>query len=226
MNFASLNKTTQAGIIIAIGLAIGIIARIIDPYANWLLCIVKAVPAILLLIYLFIFYSNNNRNVLLSISFIFSSFFAFISIISLDYFKDFFGIVSFILSIFIFCGWIISTIGVFSGFSHKLYKTSFNVLSILIAAFNILLIIQCLISWIQYGYDFYTLVLLIDLLAGLVICFGRYLLINNVEFKKVSVQPTEFSPEQALRILKDKFEVGVISEEEYQKQRKEIIRSI
>ena len=225
MNFAALNKTTKAGIIIAIGLAIGIIAKVIDPYANWLSGIIKAIPVILLLIYLFVFYSINNRNVLLPISFIISSLYALVSIISIDYF-NFFGIVTFTLSIFISCGWIISTIGVFSGFSHKLYKTGFNVLSILIAALNIVLIVQCLISWIQYGYDFYSLVLLIDSLAGLVICFGRYLLIKNVEFKKVSVQPTKFSPEQALRLLKDKFEVGVISEEDYQKQRKEIIRSL
>ena len=223
MNFAALNKTTKAGIIIAIGLAIGIIAKLIDPYANWLVGIIKAIPVILLLIYLFVFYSINNRNVLLPISFIISSLYALVSIISLDYF-NFFGIVTFMLSIFIFCGWIISTIGVFSGFSHKLYKTGFNVLSILIATGAVLLMVRCLIAWIKYGYDFYILDLMISSLTTLVICWGRYIFIKNVNLSKAPKHLTEYSPEQALRILKDKFEVGVISEEEYQKQRQEIIR--
>lgn len=183
-----------------------------------------------MIVYLLGFYKKSKATIIVPIVFAIeaiSCFLGFITFYSLKHYR--------ILAIvnLLFCILFISaTLNTLKGFSKKVFVAVPLVLAIMR---NIYSIIEILVSFANNFYNSHEEIFISNLLgyfAG--ITFNLALLLfclkNTIPVilhsKNDTIKSEQINPEQLLRQLQDKYNMGLISEEEYKSQRAEILSKL
>lgn len=129
----------------------------------------------------------------------------------------------------------LATISLLKGFISKLFPIIATIVGLIVEILFIIIDIDYVYYLIEeiteYSYITVSLVYGFSWIANVLGAISLYIALllfslKNTTTSSISYSPQKIgkmAPEQALKILKDKFDVGIITEEEYQAQRAEII---
>ena len=205
---------------------------VIPIFSAWVNMFFRLIPSVIFLLYIKKFYKNDYMAILIPIVL---GLIALYPVFSFVLFQIRWGIsFEFILNIPIFIIFALATYSAINGRPKKMRMITIAaicglIVECLMFVYYVIDIIERLVD----GSNFYIIDLvgliselscLISLYLALLFFSLRYKL---PEIKKVTAgKRTEYDPERALRDLKNRFDNGLISKEEYQSQRAEIIRKI
>lgn len=192
------------------------------------------VPCILLVLYILKFHKEFKAKIFMPIifgAFVFSGLLIIAKSIVYRFPYDIMSYIIYLAQIIVFS---LATISALKGFSKKLFPVISLCVGLVIEAYFALNFFKN-ISW--YIEDSMFLYLFTNPMGriGFISLFIALLLfvLNNKILPILTVSPEKekknakkMNPEQALRLLKDKLDLGMITEEEYQTQRAEIISKL
>ena len=191
-------------------------------------------PKVLLAIYVLKFFKEYKATIIIPVAFAAIAVSPLISIISSFIYGSGFTIANLIMNIVIIGTFTMATVSALKGLQNKIFIVIPIVLGLILNLFSLLSIFSVGEIYVRNGMFLY----LITTPAGIVasttfyialLLFGTKnripaILALSPEKEKRSVE--KMSSEQALRMLKDKLELGMISEEEYKEQRNDIISKL
>lgn len=196
--------------------------------------IIKLAPIVLFLVYTFKFHKDFKATICVPIVFGLIAFDPIYSIIrNLIIGYDFY-FAYLISNLFIIAPFVLATISALKGFSKK----SFTIIAFSIIFLDCVLSIIGIFSDIGYYLRselyIYLITSLCSILGTISFYISLFLFVMNNRIPAILTPSPEhekknlekMSPEQSLRLLKDKLDFGMISEEEYQAQRADIISKL
>ena len=195
---------------------------------------ISIAPYVLLVIYLLKFHNEFKATVLVPVIF------GLIAFAPLYYFVDFlflgYGIYfrDLIFDIPLIVAFALATINALKGFSKKAFLIIAIVVGLLLEFMSIIELFQSIEWYLEdelYLYLFTRPISILGTIALYVslLLFGlknRIPAIISVSPEKEKKNAEKMTPEQSLRLLNDKLELGMITEEEYKAQRAEIINNL
>ena len=128
----------------------------------------------------------------------------------------------------------LATFSALKGFNKKVFLIIAMVVGLLVEALSILNIFNAIEWYLEEGLYLYLFTWHIGVLGTIAFYIALLLFalknripaIISASPEKEKKNAEKMNPEQALRVLKDKLDFGMITEEEYQAQRAEIISKL
>ena len=193
-------------------------------------------PIILIFIYIVAVHNKKDNIVLLQVTFILFALCTFLMFIfgfysmSLSFSLGLFGIFSWILYLLLLVGNVLNIISSFQGFENSFGKIkSKNILYLTFIITCIFRLNRLFIYLTVYGFTYpdiiFILIEVILFIATLMIYFSLFVFFKNNDFSK-SINVIRDTTEGELISLKEKLDLNLINEEEYQEKRKEVINKI
>ena len=193
-------------------------------------------PIILIFIYIVAVHNKKDNIVLLQVTFILFALCTFLMFIfgfysmSLSFSLGLFGIFSWILYLLLLVGNVLNIISSFQGFENSFGKIkSKNILYLTFIITCIFRLNRLFIYLTVYGFTYpdiiFILIEVILFIATLMIYFSLFVFFKNNDFSK-SINVIRDTTEGELNSLKEKLDLNLINEEEYQEKRKEVINKI
>lgn len=184
--------------------------------------LLKFSPIVLLILYVLLFYKNRKSAIIVPIVFALYAFNYIPDIISMLHYSYYYSISSYISPCTFIIAYTLAIISTFKRLDNKILVIIPTVYSI---AVNLLNLIR------QFGFSYFWWFDLFPYLpnltfniALLLFCLkNRLPAIFSASTEKEKRRTAVMNPEKALKLLKDDMELGVISENEYQARRAEII---
>ena len=192
-------------------------------------------PKVLLVLYIFKFFREFKATIIVPIIFgciaanpllsFINSFFAF---------SYGFNGISLIMSLITIITYTLATISALKGLSNKIFIIIPTALSIALSFLSLISLSSSSEFYAREGMTLYLFTNPASIIASItlniaLLLFGlknRIPAILTVSPEKEKKNAEKMSPEQALRLLNDKLELGMITKEEYQSQRAEIINNL
>lgn len=207
---------------------------VFPPFVSIISLIIGLAPIALFLVYIIMLYKDSQAGICVPIVFgliALNPLFDFIRNLIMGYGFHFEYLIADLLYIAPF---VLAIISALKGFSKK---------SLTIIAFSAIFILDAIsiisiFSNIEYYLRKELYIILITFLCGNIGTISFYISLflfamNNripafltLSSEHKNKNPEKMSPEQSLRLIKDKLDCGIISEEEYQAQRADIIRKL
>lgn len=196
--------------------------------------ILSIAPYILFFIYLLKFHNEFKATVLVPVIF------GLIAITSLYYciesliYGYSFYLIDIIHHLLIIPTFALATINALKGFSKNIFLIIAIVAGLIVEFMSIINLFQAISWYLEKELYLYLFTWPISILGTITFYVSLLLFglkktipaILSVSSEKENTNVEKMSPEQALRLLKDKLDLGMISEEEYQTQRAEIISKL
>lgn len=191
------------------------------------------VPCILLVLYILKFHKEFKAKIFMPIIFGAFVFSGLLIIVESIVYQFSYGI-SYIIYLAQIITFSLATISALKGFSKKLFPVIALCVGLVTEAYNLLNFFNAITWYVEYSRFLYLFTRPMGII-GFVSLFIALLLfvLNNKILPILTVSPEKekknaekMNPEQALRLLKDKLDLGMITEEEYQAQRAEIISKL
>lgn len=196
--------------------------------------LLSVAPYILFVLYILKFHKEFKATILVPITLgliAFNYLFYYIesAIFGYDiYFRDL------IFDIVIIVAFGLATFGALKGFNKKVFLIIAMVVGLLVEVLSILNIFNAIEWYLEDGLYLYLFTWTIGVLGTIAfyIAILLFALKNRIPAiistlpEKEKKNAEKMNPEQALRVLKDKLDFGMITEEEYQAQRAEIISKL
>ena len=143
-------------------------------------------------------------------------------------------IVVFIRMLFIAVPLVVATISALKGFSKKSFTIIAFVIVLLNRAFSILSIVSTVEYYLESEFYIHLITVPCGFLGAVLFYIALFLFAMSLRKPTILMSSPKqnkkcikkMSPEQDLIMLKDRFDFGIISEEEYQSQRAEIINKL
>jgi uncharacterized membrane protein len=192
--------------------------------------LISIAPFILFVIYIFRFHNELKATVLIPIIF---------GLFSLEILISFlFGggrhVIFLIIDLLIFGACVLTLISALKGFNKKLFIIISMSLCLLYNALSIISVFSIMDYYIEESMYLYVFTSPLSIIGSTLLYIS--LLLFGVKNKIPSIialspekeraRAEKMNPEQALKLLKDKLDLGMITEEEYQAQRAEIISKL
>lgn len=198
---------------------------------DWISFFISIAPCVLLVIYILKFHNELKATVLVPVIFGLIAFAPLYSLIEIlisgfgIYYRDFIFTVTFTVA------FVLATIDALKGFSKKAFLISAIVVGLLLAFWTIIELFLSIELYLEEGLYLYLFTLPANILGTIalyisLLLFGlknRIPVILSVYSGTEKKNAKKMPPEQALRLLKEKLDFGMITEEEYRVQRAEII---
>lgn len=208
-----------------------------------LFSLIHITPAIILIIYLTKYYSKNKNHLLFAITigtialeFFINTIICIITMCRVDSFGGMELPIDTIMCIVVVVMLIFATLNVLYGKKNNIF---FIVATFLISTDDIVFLINelssCIIPSIKFeGYYILTFLQITGTVSNLAIFVSilLFLLKNrippliHISSEKIKAQEAKYTPAQSLRNLKDKLDMGLITEKEYQEARADIISKL
>lgn len=196
--------------------------------------LIRIAPYVLLVIYLLKFHNKTKATILVPITFgliAFTSIYHFIKsfIYGYDiYFR------TLIFDIAIIIAFTLATINALKGFTKVVYLIIAIVVGLHVEFISIINILQSIDVYLEQGLYLYLFTWLIGNFGTIIFYIALLLFgLNNRIPSILSVPPEKekknaekTNPEEALKLLKEKVELGLITDDEYQAQRADIISKL
>lgn len=188
------------------------------------------VPCILLVLYILKFHKKCAGKMFMPIifgAFVFSGLLVFVEIILYGFSYDIGSYIIYLSQIVFFS---LATISAIKGFSKKLFPIIALCVGLVSEAYFAISFLERISAYISdsiFLYLFTTPMGRIGFIS-LFIALLLFVLNNNVLIlpKKEKGNAEKINPEQTLKLLKEKLDIGMITEEEYQAQRADIISKL
>ena len=186
-------------------------------------------PKVLLILYVFMFFKEFKATIIVPIIFgciAASSLFSFINTFAV------FG--TRIINLITMVTFTLATISALKGLSNKVFIIIPTALSLALSALSLVSLFSTFELYARWGYTLYLFTQPVGIIASVtfniaLLLFGlknRIPAILAVSPEKEKKNAEKMTPEQSLRLLNDKLELGMITEEEYKAQRTEIINNL
>ena len=197
-------------------------------FGSLIALLLTIIPMWLFLVYIFKFYSKLKGTILVPIILgLFSFDIIFESAFSYIYWGR---LISFIIKIPVFILCILGIISALKGLKRKISIIVVMVLSLLTQALNLISFIQYVNYYIEDERYLYLLVEPLRLVgfSCFYIAFLLFSIRNRIPLILANKKKTTgtINPERELKVLKDKFELGMITEEEYNNERAYIVSKL
>ena len=194
--------------------------------------LLELIPVILFVIYILKFNNKQKSTFIIPIVF---SIIPFKHLFSISFFfnlrYDYFLFLPFPIKCIVLIAGILATISAIKGFNKKVFIVIAMSALFLLDAFAVLRIILDLGALFEHHNYFLFFKLLVNII-GIIASHASLLLfalknkIPSLSPQREKVKLEKMGPEKALKYLKEKLELGTITEEEYQAQRAEIISKL
>ena len=196
--------------------------------------IIALAPIVLFLVYTIKFHKNFKATICVPIVFGLIAFAPIYSIIRNLIMGYGFYIADLISNLFIIAPFVLATISALKGFSKKSLTIIAFSISFLLCAFSVISIFSNFSYYLRNELYIYMISSPCSILGTTSFYISLFLFAMNNRIPAVLTPSPEqekkssekMSPEQSLRLLKDKLDFGMITEEEYQAQRAEIISKL
>lgn len=207
---------------------------VFPPFVSLISLIIGLAPIVLFLVYIFKFHKDFKAAICVPIVFGLIAFNPIYNIISnriMGYGFHFEYLISSLLSSAPF---VLAIISALKGFSKKsLTIIAFSV-SFIICVFSIIGIFLNIGYYLSNELYITLITSLCGILGTISFCISLFLFAMNNRIPTLltfsseheNKNPEKMSPEQSLKLIKDKLDCGIISEEEYQAQRADIISKL
>lgn len=191
-----------------------------------ILLLVSIAPFILFVIYIFRFHNELKATVLIPI---------ILGLLPINFMFGYGRGLSFqIINLLILGACVLAVVSALKGFNKKLFIIILMSLCLLYNALSIISFFQELDWYIEKSLYLYVFTLPLNIIGSTLFCISLLLFgvknkipsIIKLSPEKEKARAEKMNPEQALKLLKDKFDLGMITEEEYQTQRAEIISKL
>lgn len=194
--------------------------------------VLGVLPYILLVIYVQKFHKEFKATVVVPVIFASIAIVPLLSLIS--NIINGYGFSGIIINIIIPITFALATISALKGLSNKIFIVIPTVVGLVLNLLSLIRTFNIFSYYIREGMFLYIFTVLASIIASsalyvALLIFGlknRIPTILSVSPEEEKKNAEKMTPEQALKILKDKFELGMITEEEYQTQRAEIISKL
>lgn len=195
---------------------------------------ISLAPKVLLVLYVFMFFKEFKATIIVPIIFgciAASPLFSFINTFVFGYAFD---VITLIMNLITMVTFTLATISALKGLSNKVFIIIPTALSLALSALSLVSLFSTFELFARWGYTLYLFTEPVGIIASVtfniaLLLFGlknRIPAILAVSPEKEKKNAEKMSPEQALRLLNDKLELGMITKEEYQSQRAEIINNL
>lgn len=189
-------------------------------------------PYILLVLYLKKFQNELKATIIVPIIFGLLGLHKILSVIDLIFFGG--GILTFIFDIAFIISCVLSTISALKGLTKKLFVLISMGIGVIGGLISLISAFSFAREWVMFGLYIPLIVAFAGRISAILlyIALGFFCIkykipaILAVSPEKEKKTSENMSPEQALKVLKDKLKLGMITEEEYQTQRTEIISKL
>ncbi len=194
-------------------------------------------PRILLLVYIWKFHGQYKAAVLYPIACGLIAVISFLSIVSIVY--DLFSgsgfeIITLIIHTAIMISFVLLTIDATKGLNKKIYTIIATSIALGASLLSLVSALKYCTYYMELGWYLYTFTTFASIIGAMalyasLLLFGLHnripALISGARDQEKE-QTKKMTPAQALRFLKNQFDLGLLTEEEYQTQRAEIIRKL
>lgn len=206
---------------------------VFPPFVSLISLIIGLAPIVLFLVYTFKFHKDFKATICVPIVFGLIAFAPIYSIIEILIMGYGFYFADLINLIFITAPFVLATISALKGFSKKSFTIIAFSISLLLCVHSIIRIYSNRYYLRSEPY-IYLITSLCSILGTISFYTSLFLFAMNNRIPTILTPSPEYekknsekmSPEQSLRLLKDKLDFGMISEEEYQAQRADIISKL
>ncbi len=194
-----------------------------------LLLAIELAPCILLVLYLFHFYKKSKATVIVP------TIFGLIAAVRIyDIFENIIyrynSIVQVIVDLIIIVLFALAGYSALKGFHKKVFLIIATVVGIVIHLFYLISFFQMIEWYLASGMSLYLFIQPSAIIGAITLYLALLVFgLNNRIPAIIAVSPKKvekMNPEMALQILKDNFELGKITEEEYKTKRAEIIEKL
>ncbi len=214
---------------------------------EWLSFLVTLAPCVLLVLYVLKFYSQFKADVLVPVTFgviamthivyLLESYYVYYASLA-EYYGD---IINFslllpdlVLAIAIFVSFGLVMFSLLMEGPHKIFLIVATAVGVVIEAISLCSLSLNLISLVTMGRGVGSFLQICEIAGAITLYVALFLLtFKNRTFvkggtsrEKETKSVVEMNPEQALKLLKNKLDLGVITEEQYREQRAEIISKL
>lgn len=204
------------------------------PFVSLISLIIALAPIVLFLIYIIKFHKDFKATICVPIVFGLIAFAPIYSIIRNLIIGYGFYFADLISNLFIIAPFVLATISALKGFSKKSFTIIAFSISFLLCVFSIISIFTNISYYLRSELYIYLITSPCSILGTISFYISLFLFAMNNRIPAVLTPSPEqekkssekMSPEQSLRLLKDKLDFGMITEEEYQAQRAEIISKL
>jgi len=183
-------------------------------------------PIILIFIYILTVHKKNNNIVLLQIAFILFPLLILLEIIinfNFIYIYEFLGFLYLSLNLLLLVGWVLNIISSFKGFLNSFGKIkSKYILYITFLITSTVKLTELLIFIAKYGLIDPVNYKVLLCIATLLVYFSLFIFFKNTDFSKNKIRDLI---EGELISLKEKLDLKIITEEEFQEKRKDILNN-
>jgi len=195
--------------------------------------IIYLAPFVLFVIYILNFHNNYKATICVPITFGLIAFYPIFNTVVYAL-RDWGTYRDLIFDIPIIITFVLLTISALNGMSKKFFVIIATVCGLLVEAYSIINLFNSIEWYIEAKAYLYLFTWSVGI-VGSVLFYVAILLfgLNNRIPSIIAISPgkekknaEKMSPEKSLRLLKDKLELGMITEEEYQAQRAEIISKL
>jgi hypothetical protein len=191
-------------------------------------------PKVLLILYVVKFFKEFKATIVVPIIFGYiaaSSLFSFINTFLVG---SAFVLITLIMNLITMVTFGLATISALKGLSNKVFIIIPTALSLALSALSLVSLFSTFELYARWGYALYLFTQPVGIIASVtfniaLLLFGlknRIPAILAVSPEKEKKNAEKMTPEQSLRLLNDKLELGMITEEEYKAQRTEIINNL
>jgi hypothetical protein len=191
-------------------------------------------PTVLLILYVVKFFRAFKATIIVPIIFsciVASPLLSFISALIGGYELDGITLITNIITIITFT---LATIGALKGLSNKVFIVIPTALGLALSLLSLISVSSNLTFFARNGFTLYLFTEPMSIIASITFYVALLLLglknripaILAVSLEKEKKNAEKMTPEQSLRLLNDKLELGMITEEEYKAQRTEIINNL
>lgn len=195
---------------------------------------ISLAPKVLLILYVFMFFKEFKATIIVPIIFgciAASPLFSFINTFVFGYAFD---VITLIMNLITMVTFTLATISALKGLSNKVFIIIPTALSLALSALSLVSLFSTFELYARWGYTLYLFTQPVGIIASVtfniaLLLFGlknRIPAILAVSPEKEKKNAEKMTPEQSLRLLKDKLDLGMITEEEYQAQRADIINKL
>lgn len=191
-------------------------------------------PKVLLILYVVKFFKEFKATIVVPIIFGCVAASPLLSFINTFVFGYGLNVINLIMNLITMVTFTLATISALKGLSNKVFIIVPTALSLALSALSLISLFSAFELYSRWGYTLYLFTQPVSIIASVtfniaLLLFGlknRIPAILAVSPEKEKKNAEKMTPEQSLRLLNDKLELGMITEEEYKAQRTEIINNL
>lgn len=191
-------------------------------------------PQVLLILYVVKFFKEFKATIVVPIIFGWVAASHLLSFIIAFVFDYGLNVINLIMNLIAMVTFTLATISALKGLSNKVFIIVPTALSLASSALSLISLFSTFELYARRGYTLYLFTQPVSIIASVtfniaLLLFGlknRIPAILAVSPEKEKKNAEKMTPEQSLRLLKDKLDLGMITEEEYQAQRADIISKL